>query len=128
MIMNNREKLTDENYDLFVKLNYNNPACYSVDEFNDDLKRIKYIKRLFLKYETERQLKDNLIKNHIQILFNVFGVENTTRILFFKIEKKYHGFLKSFLKNLNSIPEQIPEVDLSLIQPDPRIERLINKK
>ena len=126
--MNNREKLTDENYDLFVKLNYNNPACYSVDEFNDDLKRIKYIKRLFLKYETERQLKDNLIKNHIQILFNVFGVENTTRILFFKIEKKYHGFLKSFLKNLNSIPEQIPEVDLSLIQPDPRIERLINKK
>jgi hypothetical protein len=128
MIMNNREKLTDENYNLFVKLNYNNPACYSVDEFNDDLKRIKYIKRLFLKYETERQLKDNLIKNHIQILFNVFGVENTTRILFFKIEKKYHGFLKSFLKNLNSIPEQIPEVDLSLIQPDPRIERLINKK
>lgn len=126
--MNNREKLTDENYNLFVKLNYNNPACYSVDEFNDDLKRIKYIKRLFLKYETERQLKDNLIKNHIQILFNVFGVENTTRILFFKIEKKYHGFLKSFLKNLNSIPEQIPEVDLSLIQPDPRIERLINKK
>ena len=126
--MNNREKLTDENYDLFVKLNYNNPACYSVDEFNDDLKRIKYIKRLFLKYETERQLKDNLIKNHIQILFNVFGVENTTRILFFKVEKKYHGFLKSFLKNLNSIPEQIPEVDLSLIQPDPRIERLINKK
>jgi len=128
MIMNNREKLTDENYNLFVKLNYNNPACYSVDEFNDDLKRIKYIKRLFLKYETERQLKDNLIKNHIQILFNVFGIENTTRILFFKIEKKYHGFLKSFLKNLNSIPEQIPEVDLSLIQPDPRIERLINKK
>lgn len=126
--MNTSEKLTEENYNLFVKLNYNNPACYSVDEFNDDLKRIKYIKRLFLKYETERQLKDNLIKNHIQILFNVFGVENAVRILFFKIEKKYHGFLKSFLKNLNSVPEKIPEVDLSLIQPDPRIERLINKK
>jgi hypothetical protein len=121
------DMLTEENFELFVKLNYNNPSCISIDEFNDDIKRIKYIKRLFLKYETERQLKDNLIKNHILILTNVFGVETATRILFFKIEKKYHGFLKTFFMDLGILPKSIPEVDLELIQPDVRIERLIKK-
>jgi hypothetical protein len=119
--------LTEQNFELFAKLNYNNPSCMSIDEFNDDVKRIKYIKRLFLKYETERQLKDNLIKNHILILTNVFGEENTIRMLFFKIEKKYHGFLKAFLLDLRILPKNIPEVNLELIQPDPRIQRLIQK-
>jgi len=123
--MKNIEMLTEQNFELFAKLNYNNPSCISVDEFNDDVKRIKYIKRLFLKYESERELKHNLIKNHITILTNVFGTENTTRMLFFKIEKKYHGFLKAFLVNLNILPKNIPEVNLSLIQPDTRIERLL---
>jgi hypothetical protein len=125
--MKNFDMLTEQNFELFAKLNYNNPSCVSVDEFNDDMKRIKYIKRLFLKYETERQLKDNLIKNHILILTNVFGVENTIRMLFFKIEKKYHGFLKTFLLSLEMLPTKIPEVNIDLIQPDPRIQRLIQK-
>jgi hypothetical protein len=121
------DMLTEENFELFIKLNYNNPSCISIDEFNDDIKRIKYIKRLFFKYETERQLKDNLIKNHILILTNVFGIETTARILFFKIEKKYHGFLKTFFIDLGILPKSIPEVNLELIQPDVRIERLIKK-
>ena len=87
--MKNIEMLTEQNFELFAKLNYNNPSCISVDEFNDDIKRIKYIKRLFLKYENERELKDNLVKNHITILNNLFGHENATRMLFFKIEKTF---------------------------------------
>ena len=125
--MNRFDMLTEQNFELFAKLNYNNPSCMSIDEFNDDMKRIKYIKRLFLKYENERQLKDNLIKNHILILTNVFGEENTIRMLLFKIEKKYHGFLKTFLLDLKLLPKNIPEVNLELIQPDPRIQRLIQK-
>jgi hypothetical protein len=57
----------------------------------------------------------------------VFGEENTIRMLFFKIEKKYHGFLKAFLLDLSILPKNIPEVNLELIQPDPRIQRLIQK-
>jgi hypothetical protein len=125
--MKHIEMLTEQNFELFTKLNYNNPSCISVDEFNDDVKRIKYIKRLFLKYEVERELNHNLIKNHITILTNVFGMENTSRILFFKIEKKYHGFLKTFLDDMKMLPKQIPEVDLNLIHADPRIKRLIEK-
>lgn len=125
--MKNIEMLTEQNFELFAKLNYNNPSCISVDEFNDDIKRIKYIKRLFLKYETQRELKDNLVKNHITILNNVFGHENATRMLFFKIEKKYHGFLKTFLEDMKILPKQIPEVNLDLIHADPRIKRLIEK-
>jgi hypothetical protein len=119
--------LTEQNFDLFAKLNYNNPECMSIDEFRDDLKRIKYIKKLFLKYENERILKDNLIKNHILILTNVFSKDICCRMLFFKIEKKYHGFLKTFLISLNLLPINIPEIDLNLIQPDMRIERLLKK-
>jgi hypothetical protein len=54
-------------------------------------------------------------------------MENTSRILFFKIEKKYHGFLKTFLDDMKMLPKQIPEVDLNLIHADPRIKRLIEK-
>ncbi len=117
--------LTEENFELFAKLKYNNPECVSIEEFNDDIKRIKYVKRLFLKYDNEKNLKHKLIKNHILILCNLFGEESAIRMLFFKIEKKYHGFLKAFLVNLNILPKNIPEVNLSLIQPDARIERIL---
>jgi len=126
MLMN-FDILTEQNFELFAKLNYNNPECMSVEEFKDDLKRIKYIKKLFIKYENERQLKDILIKNHILILCNVFNSQIACRILFFKIDKKYHGFLKTFLSNLNLLPITIPEVNLDLIQTDLRIQRLITK-
>jgi len=127
MLMDKFDMLTEENFELFAKLKYNNPSCVSVDEFNDDMKRIKYIKRLFLKFDNERVLKDRLICNHILILCNLFGVESSIRMLFFKIEKQYHGFLKTFLKHLNILPVKIPEVNLDLIQIDGRIERQIAK-
>ena len=48
------ERITSENVVMYAIKNYNNPQCEGESEFLDDLKRFKYIKRLFKKYETRR--------------------------------------------------------------------------
>ena len=121
------ELFSEQNFDTFAKLKYNNPACASVEEFNDDVKRIKYIRRLFQKFDEEKVLKHNLICNHILILINLFGEESAIRMIFFKLEKRYHGFLKAFLNYLNLKTQSIPETDLKLLAPDARITRILNK-
>ena len=45
------EKITSDNVIMFAIKNYNNPQCEGELEFHDDLKRFKYIKRLFKKYQ-----------------------------------------------------------------------------
>ena len=75
-----------------------------MSEFHNDLKRFRYLKRLFRKYKAGKGLKERLVLNHIIILYNLFGVEATTKMLFFKIERKYWSQLKSFLYFLNYIP------------------------
>tara|TARA_Y100000996_G_scaffold211469_1_gene166142 strand:+ start:117 stop:485 length:369 start_codon:yes stop_codon:yes gene_type:complete len=84
---------------------YNNPQCVEVEEFNDDLRRIKYIKRLFNQYDMDGVLKERLILNHIIVFFNVFQTRAATRILFFKIEEKFWPMLKTFLFYLRFMPE-----------------------
>ena len=90
-------KLTPENINMFAMKHYDNPTCVDEKEFLDDMKRFKYLKRLFRKYETSRELKARLIINHIIILSNVFGVDAATTLLFFKIEKNHWTLLKTFL-------------------------------
>ncbi len=108
--------LNNDNFVLFAMKHYDNPQCANIDEFHDDLNRTKYLKRLFKKYENSGTLKERLILNHLIILNNVFGVENSARILFFKIEEDYHSLLKTFLVYLNCLPEkEIPEADLIAI-------------
>ena len=103
--------LTHETIDIFAKRHYDNRGA-SIEEFEDDMKRFKYLKRLFRKYDTSKELKMRLIINHIIILANVFGVEAATTLLFFKIEKNHWSILKSFLIFLHYMPEndliQIP--------------------
>ena len=65
-------------------------------EFEDDMKRFKYLKRLFRKYDTTKELKTRLIVNHIISFKNVFGVDDSTTLLFFKIEKQHWSLLKTF--------------------------------
>ena len=84
---------------------YDNPQCVEVEEFNDDLRRIKYIKRLFNQYDMDGVLKERLILNHIIVFFNVFQTRAATRILFFKIEEKFWAMLKTFLFYLRFMPE-----------------------
>lgn len=106
---------------------YNNPLCTGIDEFKEDICRIKYIKRLFLKYKKNNDLKDRLILNHIIILQNVFGAEACTRILFYKLPKELHSYLKTFLDYLQYLPHSIPEVDLNAINTDHRIQKILQR-
>jgi len=98
-------KLTPENINMFAMKHYDNPSCVDEKEFLDDMKRFKYLKRLFRKYETSKDLKMRLVINHIIILANVFGVDAATTLLFFKIEKNHWPLLKTFLVFLGYMPE-----------------------
>lgn len=103
---NMQVRLTEQNFIMFAMKNYQNPHCLNVDEFHDDLKRIKYIKRLLSRYASNKDLKDRLILNHIIILYNSFGLE-ATKLLFFKIDKQFWSSLKTFLVFLHYMPETI---------------------
>lgn len=97
-------ELTDTNFIIFAMKHYDNPSCRGMSEFEDDLKRFSYLKRLFHKYDTGKEIKERLIVNHIVVLCNLFGPEITTKMLFFKIEKQYWSQLKTFLVFLNIMP------------------------
>ena len=97
--------LTPENINMFAMKHYDNTSCVDEQEFLDDMKRFKYLKRLFRKYDTSKDLKMRLIINHIIILANVFGVEAATTLLFFKIEREHWSILKAFLVFLHYMPE-----------------------
>ena len=99
------DDLNEKNYLLYAMREYNNPQCIEIEEFNDDLKKVKYIKRLFNQYVSEGILKERLLLNHIIIFYNVFPPKAATRILFFKIDKKFWPILKTFLFYLNFMPE-----------------------
>ena len=110
--------LTEENFTLFAMKHYDNPHCRGLTEFNDDLKKFKYLKRLFRKYRVGGGLKERLILNHIIVIYNLFGVDAATNMLFFKIDIKYWPQLKSFLMYLNVMPPDnlMVEVDEDVLQ------------
>jgi len=98
--------LTEENFVMYALRSYDNPGCVGMSEFLDDLKRFKYIKRL-LRKPPKGDLRERLILNHIIVLGNLFGVEATTRMLFFKIEKEHWSDIKTFLIFLNYMPLKV---------------------
>ena len=114
--------LSDDNFIMYASKMYDNPSCQSEDEFYEDLNRVKYIKRLFFRYDNTGELKLRLKLNHMIILINVFGDDGATRILFHKSEEKYHGYIKSFLTHLKSLPNTIPDLNLDEIASDHRID------
>jgi len=99
--------LTEDNFTMFAVKNYDNPSCNGMDEFLDDLKRFKYIKRLLRKHNVGKELKERLILNHIIVLGNLFGIEATTKMLFFKLEEKFWPQIKTFLVFLNYMPMKV---------------------
>ena len=103
--MSDFKNLTPENINMFAIKHYDNPHCVDEQEFLDDMKRFKYLKRLFRKYDTSKDLKMRLIINHIIVLANVFGVDAATTLLFFKIERNHWPILKAFLVFLQYMPE-----------------------
>ncbi len=100
-------ELNEENFIMYAIKHYDNPNCKGMAEFLDDLKRFKYLKRLLRKYNVTKDLKERLILNHIIIIYNLFGSEAATKMLFYKIEKKFWSQLKTFLVFLNYMPLKI---------------------
>ena len=98
--------INDDNFFLYAAKDYDNPSCTGLDDFYEDLNHIKYIKRLFNRYENKGELKDGLITNHLLTLYNIFG-DSTTTILFFKLEESYWPLLKTFLVGLNRMPDVV---------------------
>jgi hypothetical protein len=110
------DELNASNYLLFAIKFYNNPQSVTRDDFEADLKRIRYIKRLLKRYKKDGELKTHLILNHLIILFNVFN-EATVPLLFYNLEKELWPYIKSFLIFLNRIPE-FPKSELDDIDTD----------
>ena len=81
----NISELNHENWLIFAIRNYNNPLSVTYSDFEEDLKRFKYIKRLLRRYETTGELKTHLILNHVIVLYNVFD-EAATPLLFYRVE------------------------------------------
>lgn len=100
------DDLNDDNFLIYAMKCYNAPHCI-ISEFESDIKRTKYLKRLFRRYKISKSLKERLILNHIILLNNVFGPEATARILFYKIDERDYDILKTFLAYLNIAPEII---------------------
>lgn len=98
--------LNDGNFLIYAAKNYDRPQILTV-EFEDDLKRIKYVKRLLKRYKQNGEFKERLILNHIIILGNVFGVEATVNMLFFKCDSEDYPLLKTILIFLNYMPNHL---------------------
>lgn len=97
--------LSESTFLQFAMNHYDNPHCHDISEFEEDMKRFQYIRKLFNRYSSEGDLKERLILNHIIIIYNTFG-KNATDMLFFKM-KEYHEYLKPFIEFLNYLPEKV---------------------
>lgn len=130
LMRNETNSLTEDNFLEFCQRYYFNPECSGKNEFIDDLKRIKYIKRLLQKihkHKTLKSIRERLIINHLIILRNVFGEDRCVRILFFKLEPKLHSYLKSFTVFLEFPNKDFPEVRYTKLNSDPRVDRKLSQ-
>jgi hypothetical protein len=98
------DELNEDNYLFFAIKHYDNPQAVTKEDFFDDIKRFKYLKRLLKMYVKSRNLKLHLILNHMIVIYNVFG-DAATPLLFYKTSKEYWSILKSFMIYLNRYPE-----------------------
>ena len=105
-MMNIFEELNDENFTLFAIRHYDNPQCTSTEEFYEDIRRFIYLKRLLKRYQNTGEVRERLILNHLIVLSNLFGVNNTIRMLEFKLEKEFWPILKTCLLYLGYINEE----------------------
>lgn len=113
--MRDFQNLDDNNYLLYAMRGYENPHCVDILEFEEDLKKIKYLKKLFSLYRKDDVLKERLIVNHLITFFNVFEFECAVRLLFLRVEESHYSLLKSFLVFLNKMPDEISGINGQII-------------
>ena len=109
-------ELNESNYLLFAIKFYDNPQSVTREDFESDLKRIRYVKRLLKRYKNNGELKVHLILNHLIILFNVFN-EATVPLLFYNLDQELWPAIKSFLIFLNRVSEY-PKTKVNEIEAD----------
>ena len=122
--------LDENNYVQYAMQNYDNPQCRNVEEFQKDLEETpKYIKRLLNRYHNGGELRERLIINHLIMFYNVFGVEASTHLLFYKLDEDIYSYLKTFLVYLNyyNRKQRIHNVDIERIPLDPKIVRRLRE-
>jgi len=100
------DNLTDDNVMLYAIKAYDKPNCI-MSEFSEDMKRFNYLKRLFRRYRKHNELRERLVLNHLVVLNNVFGVEVTTRLLFYEMSPNDYPQLKTYLLFLSCMPDVI---------------------
>jgi len=125
------ENLNEDNFIMYAMKCYTSPHCI-LSEFESDIKRTKYLKRLFRRYKSSRTLKERLVLNHIILLNNVFGPEATSRILFYKIDERDYDVLKTFLSYLNIAPDVVygingKNIDVARIPLDMNVVKILLK-
>ena len=100
------DKLTAKNFSAFALQNYDDPQCTDIEDFEEDLRRFRYLKRLLHRYHENGEMRERLMLNHLITLFNVFGFEACMRMLQFKIKEEEHwSSIKTMLLYLELIQE-----------------------
>ena len=117
------KEITKDTWLLYAQQNYDNPTFTKEQEFLDDLKRFKYLKRLFRRYTLTSDIKVRLIVNHIVVLQNVFGVEAACILLLYKIDEQYWPILKTVLNHLDYLYPH----ELNNVQVDENIKKLLEE-
>ena len=102
--------MTEYNILLYATKAYDKPNCV-MSEFLEDMKRFNYLNKLFMRYRKYDELRERLIMNHLMVLYNVFGPEAVSRLLFYKVEKEDYSPLKTFLLFLNIMPEKVKGIN-----------------
>lgn len=105
------EKVDESNALLYAAKHYENANCFDTVEFYEDLNRFKYIKRLLNKFVESGDLKERLIINHLTIIYNVFGTEAGTRLLFLKLKDHLH-LIKPFLVLMGTCPDVVKSIGI----------------
>jgi hypothetical protein len=100
------DDLSNENIMIYAMKVYDKPNCI-MSEFKEDMKRFNYLKRLFRRYSKVGEMRERLVLNHLVVLYNVFGVEAATRLLFFKMAKSDYSALKTYLLFLSCMPDVV---------------------
>ena len=122
----NFHELNDDNIVYFAMKNYTNPSCTGIEEFQEDFNRFKYVKRLFNRYQSTGTLRERLILNHIITIYNVFGIEPSTRIFFNRLDETQYSLIKTFLVYLNFFPEKnFDGIDIVKIPLDSKIIKIL---
>ena len=122
-------RLSESTFLVYAANHYDNIQCHDVSEFEEDLKRLQYLRKLFGRYHTLGDLKERLILNHLIVIYNCFG-KAATNMLFLKLEG-FHQYLKPFVEYLNFMPNIIQYGDKSInpktISSDTYIQEILKK-